>query len=198
VLEEGSVWTEKKGPLPVWAWAGLGLGGAVLYASWKRNKAASDSSSSDDSGDVTAHDVNGNSALQPTYAFVDADTTNVTVQAAPPGGGRPPTPMPLPAPVTGVKPTGPIVKPLPKPSAPSVPKPTPAPAAPKGQYVTVTKWNAKSPPWNSTLWGIATHVLGPKANWKTVWNAPQNAALRKKRNNDPTKIQPGDKVWVPK
>lgn len=167
-------WKAKTGPLPNWAWGLVGLGVAVAVASWRRNRAAA---AEDDSAESTTG-IQLPESVQPTYAFVDADTTNITWPGAPAGGGRPPTP-----------PGQPTTLPAP------IPKP-PTTTPPKGKYVTVTKWNAKKPPWNSTIWGITNKLLGPKVAWKTVWNAPQNKSLRDKRK-DPTKIRPGDKVWVP-
>ena len=174
-------WKDKTGPLPNWAWGGLLLGLAVAYSSWRRNKAAaSDEAKSSSSGIELPGDV------APTYVFQDQDVTNITVPSAPAGGGRPPVST-LPAPVPVIpKPT------TPRPTTP-VPKP---PSAPAGKYVTVAKWTKKNAPWNSTVWGITSKLLGPKAQWQAVWNAPQNASLKAKRK-DPTKIQPGDKVWVP-
>ena len=179
-------WKDKTGPLPNWAWGGLGLGGAVAYSSWARNRAAakSEEATSSASGIELPGDV------APTYVFQDADTTNITIPSAPAGGGRPPistlpwTPTPTP-------------RPTPKPTPSPLPKPVPKPpAAPKGKWVTVAKWNATKAPWNSTLWGITQKMLGPKAQWQSVWSAPQNKAVRDKRK-DPTKIQAGDKIWVP-
>lgn len=183
-------WKKKTGALPNWAWAGMGLGGAVAYSSWARNRAASkeEEATSTSSG----LELPGNVA--PTYAFVDADTTNITVPAAPAGGGRPPI-VTLPFPTTPATPR-PTPKPTPSPlPAPAKPVVKP-PAAPTGKYVTVAKWTSKNTPWNSTLWGITNKLLGPKAQWQAVWQAPQNASVRAKRK-DPTKIQPGDKIWVP-
>lgn len=185
-------WKEKTGPLPNWAWGGLGLGAAVAYSSWQRNRQAG---KEEEEEATSTSGINMPDSIQPTYVFQDMDTTNITVPSAPAGGGRPPTPGPVTPPAPGQpRPPESPTRPLPHPNPPR-PAPKP-PAAPKGKYVTVAKWNAKKAPWNSTVWGIATHLLGPKASWQTVWNAPQNAALKKKRK-DPTKIQPGDKIWVP-
>lgn len=175
-------WKEKSGPLPNWAWAGLGLGGAVAYSSWRRNKAEGKEEAKSTSG------IEMPESIQPTYAFVDADTTNITWPGMPPGGGRPPVST-LPAPTT--PPAPPSTRPQPSPVLPKQP-----PKAPVGKFVTVAKFTTKNPPWNSTVWGITSRLLGPKAQWQAVWNAPQNAALKAKRK-DPKKIQPGDKVWVP-
>lgn len=187
-------WKKKSGPLPNWAWGAIGLGGAVAYSSWRRNKAAA-TEEEEPAESTTGLELPGN--LPPTYVFQDMDTTNITVPSAPPGGGRPPTPPPVVKPPPFPRPPV-IAKPVPKPTLPKPPviKPGPAPKPPVGKSVTVAKWTARNPPWNSTIWGITNKLLGPKVNWKTVWEAPQNAALRAKRK-DPTKIQAGDKVWVP-
>lgn len=178
-------WKDKSGPLPNWAWGGLVLGGAVAFSSWQRNK-----SEGKEKEATSMHGVEVMpDSIQPTYVFQDYDYTNVTVPGAPPGGGRPPT---APGPIT--------IEPPPKPAPTTPPRPTtpvkPAPKAPVGKLVTVAKWTKKNPPWNSTVWGITNRLLGPKAQWQAVWNAPQNMGLKAKRK-DPTKIQPGDKIWVP-
>lgn len=182
-------WKEKSGPLPNWAWGGLGLGGAVAFASWRRNRAegaAAQAPATSTTG------IQLPESVQPTYAFVDADTTNITWPGVPPGGGRPPVPPP--------RDPGPIYT-VPRPPAkPTLPTPTPTPTpppppAPAGQYVTVAKWTP-TPVWNSTLWGMAQRLLGNGAQWQSIWNAPQNAALKAKRGKE-TLIQPGDKIWVP-
>lgn len=176
-------WKEKMGPMPRWAWAAILLGVLVAVSSWRRNKAAGeeqDTATSSSAGIELPGDV------APTYVFQNYDQDVTTVNTAPAGGGRPPvTTLPAPVPVTP-KPT------TPKPTTPTRPSPKP----PAGKFVTVTKWNSTKAPWNSTIWGITTKLLGPKAQWQSVWNAPQNAALKAKRK-DPKKIQPGDKVWVP-
>lgn len=178
-------WKNKTGPLPNWAWAGLLLGVILGVTSWRRNKAAAaeedEATSSSSSGIELPGDV------APTYVFQNYDQDVTTINQAPAGGGRPPIST-LPAPA---KP--PVTVP-PKPKPPTRPKP--GPAAPKGKYVTVAKWTAKNAPWNSTISGITAKLLGAKASWQTVWNAPQNAALKSKRKK-PELIQPGDKVWVP-
>lgn len=42
----GNAFTRKLGPLPVWAWMGIGLGAALAYSSWRKNKATSTSQAS--------------------------------------------------------------------------------------------------------------------------------------------------------
>ena len=176
-------WKKKTGPLPNWAIGGLVLGGAVAYSSWRRNKQAqkTDQAESQSSGIELPGDV------APTYVFQNYDQDVTTINQAPAGGGRPPVST-LPAP------TGP--PPVTKPPVTPKPPVPPGPKSPAGKWVTVVKWKKSNTPWNSTIWGITNKLLGPKVQWQSVWSAPQNKALRDKRK-DPTKIQPGDKVWVP-
>lgn len=161
---------QKTGPLPNWAWMAIGLGGALVWAYFKKKKsdAANGTGTGTTNGSGTTTGKNG-SANGITYAFVDADSTVNTLNAAPPGGGR--------------RPHGPDTPPPPTP-------------APDGQYVTVTKWTRNNAPWNSTLYGIATELWGNGDAWKAIWNAPENASLKSTRKT-PEQIEPGDKVWVP-
>jgi hypothetical protein len=103
-----------------------------------------------------------------------------------------PPPATKPPPVSTDPPKPPVlVPPVTKPVATKPPVPKPA-----GQWVTVAKWTAKNPPWNSTVWGMASHLYHNGNRWTSIWNAPQNAAL-KSRRKVPEHIQAGDKVWVP-
>jgi LysM repeat protein len=58
------------------------------------------------------------------------------------------------------------------------------------QYVTVTvaPWNPASPPWNSTLWGIATHYHVPGG---------YQALARINGIPNPSLIRPGQQIQVP-
>ena len=75
--------------------------------------------------------------------------------------------------------------PVPTP-APS-PSPSPAPG-PHYIYVTVVPWTARNPPWNSTLWGIATH-----------YNVPGGYQALASLNgiSNPSLIHPGQQIKVP-
>lgn len=42
----GNAFTRKLGPLPVWAWMAVGLGLAIAYSSWRKNKTAAASTPS--------------------------------------------------------------------------------------------------------------------------------------------------------
>jgi hypothetical protein len=188
----GSFVGKKLGPLPVWAWMGLGLGGALAISTWRSNKAASEEDETASADDPVIQSYEMPDSIQPTYTFqnYDQDRTYITMPSMPPAGGRPATPVEtVPATTTPTTTT---------PAATSTVKP--AAAAPKGVWVTVVKWakgqKAGTP---STLWGIAEKVYGKGkgGTWTKIWNAPQNAALKKKRGK-PELIQPGDKFWVPK
>jgi nucleoid-associated protein YgaU len=185
---ESSFLTNKWGPLPAWAWMGLGLGGALAVASWNKNRSADDGDGGG-GGDVVSQKYELPDSIQPSYVFQNYDQDQTWINVPPAGGSvdvppvaKPPTTKP---PVT----TQPVKPPV---------KPKPAPA-PSGTYVTVVpfkKGQKKGTP--STLWGIAEKVYGKatQALWQQIWNAPQNAALKKKRGA-PDKIQPGDRFWVP-
>jgi LysM domain len=58
------------------------------------------------------------------------------------------------------------------------------------QYVTVTvaPWNSVSPPWNSTLWGIATHYHV---------SGGYQALAQINGITDPALIRPGELIKVP-
>lgn len=189
----GDTFRKKYGPLPMWAWMGLGLGVALAISVWNKNKKGTPSDEAP--ADPISYELPGN--LPPSYSF----PINTTVINSPPAGGRdgppgpagpPGPPGPVPGPVPAPTPT-----PVPVPPKPVPAPPRPVPAPPPGQYVTVAKYTSKNPPWNSTLWGIASHLYGNGKSWNRIWTAPQNAALLRKRGK-PEAIQPGDKIWVPK
>jgi nucleoid-associated protein YgaU len=190
-LKDSFIWDDW-GPLPAVAWMGLGLGGLLAVAVWRKNKegSAPGNDPTAPTGDIAGR-VPGNQTAP--YVFVtdigpfqfpkqDPTPITVTIPEAPPGGGR----------------TEPPAQP-PPPAQPVPPAPQ-APAAPvrSGQTVTVAKYTSKNPPWNSTLWGIAQRILGNGNLWGNVWNAPENAALRARRGGDYHKIQAGDQIFVPK
>ncbi len=182
LVSEDSFLRRKVGPLPMWAWMGLGLGAAVIYAVWRQNREANAKS-----GEILQqYELPEN--IDPQFTFIDQGVTNVTVPWAPPGGGRPPhRPYPPTRP--------PAVTPVPPGTNPPVPVPPPAPT---GQWGTpIVPWKkgqTKGTP--STLWGLAELYYGNGNQWGRIWNAPQNAALKSQRGA-PEKIRPGDKFWIP-
>lgn len=175
------IW-EKKGPLPVWAWALLVLLLALGWSVWRRNRTEGEAANV-----VTGSDepLPGDQSGPPVFIVppatppainvpITVQPAPVTVPAAPPGGGSAPPS------------TGPITKP-----------PTPKPAPPKGGYVTTTTYPDRTAPKESTLWDIAYTWLPQGASqWGMIWNHPLNKDLKKKRGA-PEKIRPGDRWFVP-
>jgi hypothetical protein len=166
--------------MPVWAWGLIGLGLAVVIRTWSANK-ASGQQQTDTTVDTTPPTVNQD--------YITIINPIDTAPHEPPGQGR------------GEPPTGigddrdkPVTPRPPPTRVPDRPTPRPTPKPPAGQWVTVAKWTARNAPWNSTLSGIASHFKIKQ--WQTVWNLPQNAALKARRKK-PELIQPGDKIWVP-
>lgn len=189
----------KVGPLPVWAWMGLSLGAALAFASWRNGKSKAADAPADGStispNDLPATDT-------PTYVFQNYDqdrTTYVTPDGLPPGGGRTDLPSATPA-VPTATPTPTVPKPVtPTTSKPApVTKPKPA-AAPAGMYAAITtKYKDGQPKGTpSTVWGLAERYYKNGSQWARIWNAPQNAALRRKRGSV-SNVRPGDKLWIPK
>ncbi len=173
--------TRKLGPLPMWAWMGMVLLVVLGYSLWHKDKTDAASSSAA----TTVPDQTPPVVFQ-SYVY-DTDYQTSGGVSTPPVAGRP------------VPPAGP---PIGRPPAPVPPQPRPTGGppspvpAPRGQWVTVSKYVGPNPVWSSTLWGIAQHLLGNGSRWSEIWGAPQNAAL-KSRRKDPRHIQPGDRVWVP-
>lgn len=190
--------TRKLGPLPGWAWGGLGIGVALAVASWQKSKAES---AAGDEAVTQSYDLP--ESLSPTYVFqnYDQDRTYIDVNTpvtVPPGGGRPPGPAPWPTPLPVPRPTP---RPIPVPSTGPRTPPKPAPA-PKGVWVTTIPWKpGQKPGTPSSIWGIAEQVFGVGKVSRTltnqIWSAPQNAGLRARRQQA-DQIRAGDKVWVPK
>jgi hypothetical protein len=181
----------KWGPLPAWAWMGLGLGGALAVASWTKNKKGNDAQEPD--GDIVSQMYQLPDGVQPSYVFQNYDQDQTWINV-PPAAGRGPN---VPPPPAGTPPPSTTPPPVTKPPS-TPPKPAPAPA-PAGKWVTVVPYKkGQKTGTPSTLWGIAELVYGKGKgpSWKQIWTAPQNAALTKKRGA-PEKIQPGDRFWVP-
>ena len=183
----GSILTRKTGPLPNWVWMALLLLVALIYSFWQRNREESVPLEEDNGPSVET--VPGDQTPPPVFILPQAPQPTVPVNVN----------ITNPAPVT--PPTAPPAAGKPTPAPPKPPTPAKPPAKPATQYATVTvaKYTSKNAPWNSTMWGIAKQYgYGAAAgNWKAIWNDPKNASLRSKRKA-PEKIQPGDKVYVPK
>jgi hypothetical protein len=181
-----SLLMQKRGPLPIWAWVALVLVLLLVFA-WWRARGTNAAATAVATGDETP--LPGDQSAPPIF-IVPAGPAGPAGSPGPagaPGPAGPPATVP-PAPSGGGRDTPPA----------TVPPPAPKPAPPAGVTVTVAKYTTKNPPWNSTLSGIFGHYKGKTtaSNWQAIWNAPANAALRKKRGTA-ERIQPGDKIFVP-
>lgn len=217
--ETGSLLSQRAGPLPMWGWGVVILGGAYGYKLYRGRKGAAEREPTPTTGYSSA-DLPSN--IQPQYTQineggsqsyvnspisvigrqqVEAGGTGVeqdTVYgyAPPRDGSATPPPSAPPAKV----PTPPKPAPAPNPPAPPKPAPqpvhVPAPPAPAGKWVTTVKWNPNDRNAPSTLTGLSLLAYGNAGAWQKIWNAPQNADLVRRRGS-PSKIQPGDKFWAP-
>lgn len=87
----GGFWSRRFGPLPAWAWAGLGLGGALAYSVWSRNKAAGAAAAADTAATPAA----GDQAAPWVFVVEGANGADggpaPTPPQTPPAAGRPAT-----------------------------------------------------------------------------------------------------------
>jgi len=177
--KSGSIFLRKTGPLANWIWMALLLLLAVVYSMWKKNKAGAadnvDTTTDDTSDDLT------NQTPPPVFILPQNPQPSVIINNTTPPGAPPVATKPPPT-TTPPKPTA----------------PTKTPAVAYTQ-VKVVAYTSKNPPANSTLWGIAkaNGYGSTSTNYAPIWNDPKNAALKKKRGS-PTKIQPGDVIYVRK
>jgi nucleoid-associated protein YgaU len=186
----GDTLTEKKGPLPVWAWAALGTAGLAGFMVWrsKRNAAIADQASAQQ-GVATSSNLgtvpisNLTTAAQPMPlqmgdTFVNVtnppDTTNVNV-GGPDVTIQPPAP-PKPAPPVA-KPKPPVHHLLPAPKPPP-----PKPPAPKIYTVAA----------GDSLWKIAQKFYGNGALWTQIYNANKAAV-----GANPNLIHVGLRLVIP-
>lgn len=84
----GNVFTRKLGPLPMWAWMGVGLGAALALTSWRGNKKAESDAKSSPQGGLNA--PAGNSVPG---SLIPQFVNQVYTQSSPPSVSAPaPTP----------------------------------------------------------------------------------------------------------
>lgn len=196
--------TQDAGPLPVWAWAGLGTIGLAAYLAHRKKKQMNAASAQQNNqasvqsnlGSVPISNLSVGASPMPfqmgdTFVNVPAPTINqsqstspTTVNvAAPTTTPTPPSPAPPPTP------SNPIATPTPPaqnlPPAP-VPKPPAAPAPQK--TVTVCSW----PNWCGSLWGIAGKVYGDPTQWPKIYQANKGLI-----GSNPNLIHPGQVLVIP-
>lgn len=211
----GQTLTEDIGPLPTWAWAGVGtavLGGFLLMR--KKNKmnqdavAASNTGTQSNLGTVPVSNLTTQAEPMPiqmgdTFVNVPASTVSITNQLPdhpdPPSatwGGHPPVAPPPPA---GSPP--PMPSPTPAPSSPLLP---PQAAAETGPLVNVVSQGWAAPPSpkpiqrtivvkaGDTLSAIARTAYGDASKWTQIYTANQGII-----GANPNLIHPGQLLVIP-
>lgn len=194
----GQTFTKKAGPLPIWAWAGLGtagLAGFMYYRNKKKAAAAAAAQQQQGLGDssnlgtVPISDLTTAASPMPIQmgdTFVNVDTGD---------NDTPPSPKPAPCP-QGLKrlangkcpPIG--HQPPPHGKKPPPTKPPPPPQSKPGNNQTVTV--CPYPQWCGSLWGIANHLWGNGNLWPAIYKANQGAI-----GSNPNLIHPGLVLNIP-
>jgi hypothetical protein len=196
--DTGNIITNKLGPLPVWAWGIVILGGAYGLKLWNARKAGRGTAKTSAGYDS----ANLPSNVQPFYTQVNEGGSQSYVNSPVTTIGR----QVLSDNAIGVQQQAnagavgngnTVTVPLP-PGSPTTPVAAPvvAPPAPAGQWLTTVKWNPRQKNAPSTLTGLSLQAYGNAGAWQRIWNAPQNADLVRRRGS-PSKIQPGDRFWAP-
>lgn len=189
--------TRKWGPMPVWAWGGLGLGGAYAVARWRASKNAQ----SQQGTGAAAQPASGGPEYvienNLPWATAPSSPVNVTVTGSPPVIGQPATGPHPPIPPTG--PGGPINQggTAGNPGTPGrTPPPPPRSAGPSSPtpHMVVA---------GDTLTKIAEES-GYGADWQAIWNynigpsSPQSAQAKAVLvRQTPNRIYPGQTIYIP-
>lgn len=189
--------SKKVGPLPMWGW-GLGVAGVgFLLISRAKSKAAAAGTGSGSSGsgggqfsssqtttDPTTGTTTSYQASGPNSSIVSP--AQLTTAAGPMGYSSGDVYVNLPAGANAPGPAGP-----PGPQGPPGPGQPPMPKPPRnpdwGRWETVTA--------NDSVADLVQRRLGDRNLWTQVWNDPVNQVLKNLRG-DPSRVQPGDVVWV--
>lgn len=215
-LKQGR-WGHKYGPLPLWAWGGLGLGGALAVASWRKNKAAKSTANQ-----PTVDQASTVSTSQtPPYVVINdlytgTMTTPTPVATPPVSGGHhrkdddddKPAPIPTPAPTPQPTPT-PTPTPIP---VPVVPPPTPPPVhvvAPPPAPAPAPVQHASSPLAYKVQSGDSLSKIAAKfgvfgGNGVSLYNYNINSAGRSSadvavlKQRGPNLIYAGETIYIPR
>jgi LysM repeat protein len=154
--------------IPTWGWIGIATAGAVVGFMWFQNRKKP--ATPDTTSQQSQYDLSQGLATDQ-YESLLAMLRDIQGAASVPGDVGPVGPE---------GPPGPAGAPAPVPTtpAPVTPAPTTPPATPSAaQYVTVSKYTSKNPPWNSTLSGIARHYGTSIANLLALNPSIKNANL---------------------
>jgi len=167
--------TSKAGPLPIWAWMGVGLGGALGYALYKSHKATSGANAAGNLAGTPGYTLPSN--IQPQNTSINEVDYSQVIQGTrrdhPPGGGRPAG--------RGTE---------------SADAGHGGPDNPDGQWVTATPDGP-----NRSITGILQGMYGSdQASIQTFYNAvvqdPRNADALQHMGRD-GRLPPGLSVWIP-
>lgn len=167
--QQGSnVFLKKIGPLPLWAWMGIGLAVALGYYYWRQNKASS-----------TASQTAGSSTGTTDQNLIPQFVNQTYVQGGPPEQG-PPGPQGPPGSTgsTGATgPTGPIGPTGTTPQANQYPAPTGEAVAKLSNTSAKVTWNyITSVTPKPTSYTIAVYQLNGKLAQQFTVNAPDTAS----------------------
>lgn len=181
----GNVLTERLGPLATWVWLLIATAAILIYVVWRNRQAAAQQNTQATAGQAVGAQSVPDIIIQNQEG---PDQDNSPAGSTPPSQPTPPPPPPTPGGTGTAKP------PAKPPTKPPSTKP-PVKAKPGQQYTTVTvgRWTATPgknnlAPWNSTLWGIATHYHV---------NGGYQALAKLNGIKDPSKLTPGQKIKVP-
>lgn len=182
---EKSLLTSKWGPLPVWAWGGIGLVVAWLFAKWRSSQSDKKASSQADTADLS--DTAESEQVAP--QFIIENNMPAT------GVGAPPTPQaPVPPPTTT-----PVVTPPGK--APNPPVTTPG-HAPKPARPKPTK---KAPLTYVVKHGDKLSTIAKRygTTWQELWtynttagNRPADT-IKTLKQRGPDLLFAGEKILIP-
>lgn len=186
----GTFLTQKKGPLPVWVYALGAFGLTWWYLSRQKAKAAAGGSGSQGS--------TGQFTSSQSTQYTDPKTgqqinTSYSAQGAGYGGALT-TAYAQPMPYSGGdvyvnypgQPTQPIPVDHDRPPRPPTPPPSRDPDW--GHWATVRP--------GDTVQSLTQARLGDPNLWSKVWNDPVNKILHDARAGDPSRLQPGDVLWI--
>jgi hypothetical protein len=192
-----AILTQKKGPFPVWVYALGAFGITYWFLMHQRSKAAaggsgqggsnsqfSSSQSSKYTDPKTGAEINSSySASGQGYGGAYGSPAQFVTSAGP---------MPYSGGDVYVNFPGQTTSPTPPPTHHPPPPPPPQPGPPRdpdwGHWATVRQ--------GDSVQSLTQQTLGDANLWSKVWNDPVNKILHDARGGDPSKLQPGDVVWI--
>lgn len=190
---------QKRGPLPVWAYALGAFGITFWYLSRSRAKAASGQGgqsgtgqfSSSQSSDYT--DPKTGAKIQTQYSASGqgyGGAYGSPAQFVTAAG-----PMPYSGGDVYVNLPGQTTAPPTQPRPPHhPPPPMPPPTPPPNRDPDWGHWATVRP--GDTVQSLTQARLGDAGLWTKVWNDPVNKILFDSHGGDPSKLQPGDVLWI--